>query len=169
MGAVTPVQCAFTLISMDGENMKFSEKGNIITLQKMEDCFVYFLLKGEEVVYVGKTTIGMSRPFQHKDKDFDEIKLIYCDEESVDKTEDDFIAKYRPIYNKKRNYAERYSLKRVRDIIRRETGIRNYTVPRLRKLLKKLGITPERDIYTNGFYISKNQEEETMAFIRRYI
>lgn len=136
--------------------MKFAEnEKSIITIPKYQKCFVYFLLKKGEVVYVGQTQNGIARPFSHTDKDYDEIKILYCDAKELDITEDKFIQKYRPIYNKQSNYAVRWGLLRVRNSIRGLTGISNYTVPRLKKVLKKLNITPVKD-YFNG--------KETISF-----
>lgn len=62
--------------------MKFCEdESMVITIPKYASNLVYFLLKDNEVVYVGQTTQGIVRPFSHRDKDFDEIKIIYCKKE----------------------------------------------------------------------------------------
>lgn len=136
--------------------MKFSEnERNIITIPKYENCFVYFLLNCGEVVYVGQTQNGLSRPLSHRDKNYDEIKILYCSANELDLIEDKYIQKYKPIYNKQNNYAVRWGLLRVRNCIRKQTGISNYTVPRLRKVLKELNIIPDKD-YFNG--------QETISF-----
>lgn len=76
------------------------------------DVFVYFLLFDEEVVYVGQTTAGISRPLAHiKDKNFNKIRLIYCNTEQLGELEQKFILKYEPIYNK-----SKYLMQRSRDI-----------------------------------------------------
>lgn len=138
--------------------MIFKENNdNIVTIPKCEDCFIYFLLKNCEVVYVGKTQHGLTRPLSHRDKDFDEIKILYCNLDELDVLEDTYIQKYRPTYNKQNNYAMRWSLTRVRNCIRQQAGYENYTVPRLRKLLKELGITPIKDYYNGKETISFNE------------
>lgn len=76
------------------------------------DVFVYFLLYDEEVVYVGQTTNGINRPLSHiKDKNFNKIRLIYCNTEQLGEIEQKFILKYDPIYNK-----SKYLMQRSRDI-----------------------------------------------------
>lgn len=135
--------------------MKFNETDkNIITVPKYEDCFIYFLLKNGEVVYVGQTQHGLTRPLSHRDKDFDEIKILYCKSNELDILEDTYIQKYKPIYNKQNNYAMRWSLIRVRNCIRQQKGYENFTVPRLRKLLKELNINPIKDYYNGKETIS---------------
>lgn len=147
--------------------MRFTETGErVITVPKYENCFVYFLLKNCEVVYVGQTQNGLIRPLSHRDKDFDEIKLIYCEASELDILEDTYIQKYKPIYNKQNNYAIRWGLSRVRDCIRRDIGLKSYTVPRLKKVLKLLNITPETDYYTGRQSISFEQYKAVMEHLR---
>lgn len=151
-----------------GEFMKFSENSNnIITVPKYENNFVYFLLNDGEVVYVGQTKNGLIRPLSHRDKEFNEIKILYCDSDELDITEDKYIQKYKPIYNKQNNYAVRWSLKRVRDCIRNQTRQTNYTVPRLKKVLKELNIIPERDCFNGKETISFDEYTVVMEYIRR--
>ena len=58
--------------------MKFCEDESMVTtIPKCASNCVYFLLKDNEVVYVGQTAQGIVRLFSHRDKDFDEIKIIY--------------------------------------------------------------------------------------------
>ena len=147
--------------------MKFNDDKNAITVPKYQNCFVYFLLKGGEVVYVGQTKNGIERPFSHKDKDFDEIKIIYCEETDVDTVEDSFIKKYTPAYNKQRNYFAQWSLLKVRNCIRKATGISNFTIPKLKKILRELGIIAEKDIYTGGSYIPSDECPKIINYIRR--
>lgn len=138
--------------------MKFNEiNQNIITLPKYEKCFVYFLLKGDEVVYVGQTTNGIARPLSHRDKDFDEIKILYCTPNRLDFMEDAFIQKYKPVYNKQSNYAIRWSLLRVRNSLRNMTGDTRYTVHRVKKILKELNIKSEKDYYNGKETISYDE------------
>ena len=147
--------------------MKFSENNNeIITIPQYQKCFVYFLLKDGEVVYVGQTRNGLVRPLSHHDKEYDEIKILYCDPDKLDLTEDTYIQKYQPMYNKRNNYAIRYGLTRVRDCIRKQTGISNYTVPRLKKLLEELNIKPEIDLCTGRPGISFDEYKTVMEYTR---
>lgn len=102
---------------------KFDEHENVITVPRYNDVFIYFLIKSGEVVYVGQTKQGLTRPLSHRDKDFDEIKIMYCTENALDSLEDKYIQKYKPHYNKQSNYAMRWGLQRVRNEIRKATGI----------------------------------------------
>ena len=79
--------------------MKFEEK-QYKEFVDMPSTFVYFLLQGEEVVYVGQTTQGYSRILQHKDKIFDKVRYIECTKDDLDTLESEYILKYSPLYNK---------------------------------------------------------------------
>ena len=112
--------------------MKFEEE-NCIDVLKYENCFVYFLLKDNEVVYVGQTTVGISRPMAHYDKDFDRIKLMYCEVEELNELENKYIIKYNPKYNKTYNYAMWYSFDRIKSYIRAKTLCKNFTITKYSK------------------------------------
>ena len=158
-------RCAFLFESE--AFMKFAEDNkNVLTVPKYEDCFVYFLLKNSEVVYVGQTQHGLKRPLSHCDKDYDEIKILYCSVEELDFIEDTYIQKYKPIYNKQNNYGMRWGLKRVRDCIRKQTTLSNCTVPKLRKILKSLNIEPQKDYYTGNETISFNEYVNIIEYLR---
>ena len=147
--------------------MKFAESDKrIITLPQYENTLIYFLLKNGEVVYVGQTKKGISRPLSHHDKKFDEIKILYCPENELDYTEDKFIQKYKPVYNHQCNYKERWGLKRVRNHIRQYTGQVNYTVPRLKRVLNELNIVPEKDCFNGSETISFDEYELVMEYIK---
>lgn len=146
--------------------MKFEEQGNIITFQNLEECFVYFLLRDEEVVYVGQTSIGISRPFSHKDKYFTSVKLIPCDFDKLDETEDFYIGKYKPIYNKSRNYAYVYSVQRTKLKLKEKYNV-SFNIRTLRKILKHLNITTFMDDYTGNECITVIQFHEICDFIER--
>lgn len=62
------------------------------------------MISKNNVVYVGQTQHGISRPLSHNDKVFDEIKILYCNINDLDILEDFYIEKYKPKYNKSRNY-----------------------------------------------------------------
>lgn len=60
--------------------MIFEEKEDL-TLDATRNWIIYFLIKNKEVVYVGQSTQNVLRPFSHKDKDFDTVKIIYQGED----------------------------------------------------------------------------------------
>lgn len=148
--------------------MSFCEdKTKVISIPKYQMTFIYFLLKNGDVVYVGQTTKGIARPFAHKDKDFDEIKIIYCEKEQLDLFEDTYIQKYKPIYNKQNNYAVRWGMLRVRNKIREITGVKNLTIPTLKKIIKPLNITIQKDIYNGNETISFDEYKEIIKYLER--
>lgn len=80
-----------------------------IFLQNKPECktikskmrIVYFLILHDKVVYVGKSNVGITRPFEHKDKVFDSISYYEVPEEiNLDIIENYYINKFRPYYNK---------------------------------------------------------------------
>ena len=63
-------------------------------------CSVYFLFKGTQIVYVGKSCLGYERLYSHhKDKDFDSYSYIICEQDEVDDLEAEYITKFNPLYN----------------------------------------------------------------------
>ena len=62
---------------------------------------IYFLIKNNVIIYIGKSTNVMNRISQHKyEKDFSSYAIIECDENEMSYLEADMIAKYQPEYNK---------------------------------------------------------------------
>lgn len=121
--------------------MRFEEDDSkFILLPKYLDCFIYFLIKEKEVVYVGQTTQGLIRPFSHKNKEFDEIRIMYCNKNDLDYFEDKYITKYKPIYNKQVNYKYNYSFKMVKGLIRKNTKLSNFNLTDLKKIIHILDI-----------------------------
>ena len=142
--------------------MKFNEPDrDIKTIPNIKDSLIYFLLNGDEVVYVGQTNSGLRRPFQHFDKDFTEIKFFHCPSEALDYWEDCYIQKYDPIYNKQSNYKMRWGLHRVKNQIRKYK-FSDYTLWDLRKVLSKLEIIPQKDIHNGKATISFDEYKKVM-------
>jgi len=75
---------------------------NMISVNgNFKECGIYFLIKNEEVVYVGQTINGVSRIKQHKqDKDFDHYYFKQCQKNNLNKNEARYISIYNPKYNK---------------------------------------------------------------------
>ena len=67
-----------------------------------EEYSVYFLIEGEEIIYIGKSTNYQNRLHQHKiDKEFDSFYVHSCKNRSeMEILEFKMIAKYKPILNK---------------------------------------------------------------------
>lgn len=122
--------------------MKFEETKKVISIKycKVTNVFIYFLCENDNVVYVGQTKCGLSRPYAHKDKKFDEIKILLCDENELDFLEDKYIKKYKPKYNKVPNYKMNYTLKAAKEEIRNCFGTKNFTLTHLKKIIQLLNI-----------------------------
>lgn len=98
--------------------MKFAEEGTRLSRNAVLGCIVYFLIDGDEVVYVGKSINGLQRVFSgHCDKSYtDVIVKEIKDERVLNYAERYYIAKYRPKYN--RIVLDGVSLEKVRDFCR---------------------------------------------------
>ena len=140
------------------------ERGSFLTFNKEDKCYVYFLLQGNEVVYVGQTSTGLSRPFSHHDKEFDSIKALPCSFNELDETEDYYICKYKPKYNKSRNYNMIFSLKRTKSLMRKYYDPK-FNLWDLRKVLTKLKINPFYDEYTGCECITIKEYHEVEEYV----
>lgn len=143
---------------------KIFEENNCVTFKVEHKAMIYFLLDNNVVVYVGQTKQGILRPLSHKDKKYDTIKILYCDEKELNNLEDRYITKYRPKYNKTLNCASRYSLMRARNNIRQEINNCEFTIWDLKKIIKKLNI--ELCSFNSKHYIKQNDYEKIVDFIK---
>lgn len=123
--------------------MKFQEDSDCtIKVPEHEQVFIYYLLKDDEVVYVGQTTQGLTRPFHHDGgKDFDEVRIVHCEPNQLNVFESVAIEKYRPIYNKSAGVSD-CSLNSARTKVRELTGRSDIYLPDVKKAMKALGIEP---------------------------
>lgn len=143
--------------------MIFEEK-DFISIEEYKKVFIYFLIKNDEVVYVGKTTQGIFRPLSHRNKDYDKINIIYCDVDKSDKLESYYILKYKPKYNKELNYNSFYTMNMVVQKIKREIDF-NFNLWRLKSIIKETQINIQK--FNGKKYISKDDFKELIAYIRR--
>jgi hypothetical protein len=63
---------------------------------------IYMLIQGAEVVYVGRSRVGLTRPYHHAIKgwEFDRVFIRYCKRgEDPGIIEHEMIVKYKPKYN----------------------------------------------------------------------
>lgn len=123
-------------------------KDDIVELFLPEDVFVYFLTDEEnEVLYVGRTENGLSRPLIHKyDKEFDKVFIKHVDIGWLNILEDYYITKYKPLYNRSLMNSECYKLERVRNEFRKIFKQDKLTVIGVRELVDKY----QKEILTFG-------------------
>ena len=77
--------------------------------RRNRNCFIYFLMKDNNLVYIGKSNNGiLGRINSHiKDKDFDSAYYTaISSEELLDEYEKKYIVKYKPKYNKQLFYRD---------------------------------------------------------------
>lgn len=145
--------------------MRFEESEKTISLKSLPDVFVYFLTRGDDVVYVGQTTCGISRPVSHKEeKDFDCIYILPCDAKDLNRLEGYYIDKYTPEYNARPNLKTHKSLKKAKEDISALLGLRGYTMRHMHKDIEMLGIVPT--VYSGTEYIT-DDDEQRISWLHR--
>lgn len=120
-------------------------------------CYVYFLLKDDKVVYVGKTLTGLFRIKEHQiDKDFDSFAFFKVDKGNIIEIEADNVFKYKPIYNKSIGagyYYDRTNNKfysKNSKIAKEKNKIKtSYLLPKQNRLRKKVIVPSENKIYNS--------------------
>lgn len=141
--------------------MEFAEN-NTETYIPHKRSFIYFLLDGNEVIYVGQTKRGLIRPLSHTDKVFDRVEILYCEEKYLDITEDKYITKYLPIHNKTMNTA--YGMMQARNHIRKMFNP-SYSKTDLKRHIKELNIQPI--LLNSAVYISHEDFTKIIAHIEK--
>lgn len=76
-------------------------KSEIIKKAKLyeQSCGVYFLIKDDEIIYIGQSINIAHRIASHRDKDFDSMAFIGCLKTDLDVLESLYILAYRPKLN----------------------------------------------------------------------
>ena len=73
---------------------------NKIAVSSAKKSLIYFLIDNSEIVYVGKTTMGISRVLSHCGvKEFDSYSTIECTTDKLDEMESYYIYKFEPKHN----------------------------------------------------------------------
>lgn len=143
--------------------MKFNENDNILIFPNIKSSIIYLLIDGDEVVYVGQSKFGLSRPYSHKDKKFTNVAVLECEENELDKKETEFIKKYKPKYNKKNGNYD-YSFARAISIIKIQTNIHNFNIYDLRKLVNKFKI--QTYTFDKFEYMNDVDFEKVFSFVK---
>lgn len=144
----------------------FSESG-CVKIDIDNECFVYFLVRNNEVVYVGQTRNGVGRIRQHKDKVFDSVYILNCNSDDLNDLEDMFIVKYNPEYNQVLNSSAHISMRKlckmVRKALKNQIDVFTDTSSVVRRAVTELGI--EVTEY-NGFdYVRPSCYEEVLDYV----
>lgn len=84
------------------KNIKYLKRIDI-----SQPCYVYFLLKDSNVVYVGQTSsawpLRILQHYKDETKKFDDVWFIETDKTSLNWIEQKYINEFKPIYNKSNN------------------------------------------------------------------
>ncbi len=93
------------LVSCDENSLEVIRDSRRPTYSKpVKIGHIYFLFDGDEIVYVGQTTHGESRIYNHRTyqnyKDFDSFTMLECDIKDLDRIEGMWISTLQPKYNR---------------------------------------------------------------------
>ena len=149
---------------MDKDFLEDETKTITFDLQNAPTSFIYFLIFDGKVIYVGQTKRGLSRPFSHRDKIYTSVKIIPCKDNELDTLESKYILKYSPSYNKKPNFSDAYSIKRISRIVKKELKTQYFSAVDVKKICKILNFNTTN--ISNVTYISKNDFEKIFDYVK---
>jgi hypothetical protein len=113
---------------------------NKTTIDTRNIRIIYFLTKKDVVVYVGQSSVGVTRIYHHiveNKKDFDAFSYIAVDEnDDLDTVEAHYIIKFNPIYNMKIHGNKYY---KSLDTIKKLLGVSKWEI---NKIIRNKGINP---------------------------
>jgi hypothetical protein len=119
---------------------------------------IYFLIKNDEIVYVGQCVNGNSRIYTHaRDKDFDSFAYIECVDYDPNLLEAMYIVKYNPKYNNKR-IPKNDKYKGV-DSLSRFLGIKRVDLLEYIRNRNIIGVLDNTAFYVSDFTELTNQIE----------
>lgn len=147
--------------------MEFKENSNCIRIPIAREPIIYFLLDGNEVVYIGQSKLGLFRPYSHSNKHFTSVSVVKCKLEDLDSLEIFYIRKYMPKYNQKIvDDKHEFSFGKVRKIIREQTEFKCCTVFHIKKIVKimKINTIPIKD----AFYITSDDSEKIIDYVKSH-
>jgi len=143
--------------------MKFIDQEDFSAKLTSQQIFIYFIIRNNEVIYVGQTYAGMTRVYQHM-MPCDEIKIIYKSRDFLGAWETSYITKYRPEYNK--NIYGESILKLIRNKLRDLYGP-EMSMTDVKKFLKSIAV---EILYEDGFpYVPPSELDIIESAITHYI
>lgn len=103
---------------------------------------IFFLIRGEEIVYIGNSKLGTGAITKHfDDKEFDRYYFLKCKAEEIQDLSYQYITKFTPIYNKSIPNRDGYVTLPYYKRQLAKAGIEKYTHITLRQLAKhKVGV-----------------------------
>lgn len=147
--------------------MRFEELNCIhINRTELPQYFIYFLVDNEEVVYVGQTKNGITRPFEHcKNKKFDAVYLLPVAEKDLDQLEGIYILKYAPKYNGKINNTHCYPYSKIKTILRSYPQYKNITHNEINKYVCELNLKGFMDPYNHLFKLHEYEFVQLLSYL----
>jgi len=111
-------------------NIKLKDKEEIIKNSIICDTNtvgVYFLIDGDEIVFIGKTTQGLKQAYYHKKiKVYDKIYFQNCEHYNLDGLLSEYLIKFNPKYN--------------------TTSLNYIGIPKIKILLSDIGIKVDKRV-----------------------
>jgi len=154
-------------------NYRSFEKDYILknSLSKNELIFsgIYFLISDKEIVYVGKSKDVACRINNHKKEDvkkFDNVFFIKVPEKELESTENYYISKFKPKYNK--SCVGIVKINRIRDRVRRLLKDKNSlkSIPNMPNYIKENYCTSN---INNSCYASEEVIFITADFLNKKV
>lgn len=139
--------------------MKFEESGAIV-LPNPGKYLIYFLLDGDEVVYIGKTSRSIFW-IPNCTLHFSSVAVIPAEPKTIDSMLGKYVLKYMPKHN---NILKGHvSLDTAKAKIRKLSGNKNYSKRDLIKDIKELGINIE--LFNNGTMFIAPEDFDKICFL----
>lgn len=143
-----------TALKENGFTISKGIKGLFIALNKLKYNLVYFLKRGEDIVYVGKSTNIFTRLNGHNDKSYNRVCVqYYKDSKSCSYAEDYFILRFKPEYNKSVNLANAKKAKGLREDKSKDISFFCHKVNKFSKSKRKLDLSKYSCIGNDLYFI----------------
>jgi hypothetical protein len=130
-----------------------------------KETFIYFLLKNKKIVYVGQTTNGLNRIKEHLldcNKEFDDFKIIKCNESELKELENNYIIKFNPEYNKNLNsfnVKSQYVIRKLNE----KLNFNPYSVKGIKEIIH---ISPfKKELFKGDEVILKEDADKLIDFL----
>lgn len=133
-----------------------------ICVEKENPC-VYFLIKNNEIIYIGQTIRIKQRIYEHlKEKDFDNYFCLYVSQDELLKKERFYIEKFTPKLNCKSFYYKKFFFPK-RDLYKNFPELTNEIY---KKLLDYENIPYDK--YLKSLQVKKEYKEKVFKITEEY-
>jgi len=112
---------------------------------------IYFLIRCDEIVYVGQAADIISRVYHHtKKKVFDSFTYLECKDGDMNLIEAEYILEFNPVYNRKLPKNDKY---KSFDVLLILTGAGQWGRAKLKDFIKNNKIKPIYNRHCNYYHV----------------